>query len=436
MSLFGPDFRSMNVEELIEYLKKNNKDIVRGKACNALEKVGNKRSILPLIDILNEEKMKFSGNWWLPDQQRFLRVDVIRALDKIYTREKDQRIIKPLINELNFVNQDFLNDRNSCEAAIKALVNINDNDVKKALISIAYDIRYVDYSSSLQDFLKDTLKNPELLPLITEAKRKSSKSTKEMLSSLLSRILPGQTLNAFSIVSYTDNMSFIRGADRLVAAVAATAVLGPLGGIIVGGGGSGGKGYKSGIIGYSDKEFFFIDIYSSFFQNRNGFVTTGSENIPQHFIKRIPLKELKMDFDENSGVFLVSGALNLQFIIGDFVNYLNLENAHFIVNAIKNPQNVRETTKQEKIPDTTKEIPQKQHSEIDVSRSVSLEKNQISPKVIPTNMELRDKRDDQNAVKQYVMQYECTKCDASSPVPSKDCPKCGGPMIGIKRIKK
>lgn len=339
MGWFGPDFRSMernkDVESLIEYLK-NDSISVRTKSCEALNRIGDKRAILPLIDLLNEKKMKGDPKqFWLPDELIHLRFAAIRTLYKLYTLEKneDQRIIKVLIDELNFPKFAGCSGSDNCEEAIDALKNINNSDAKKALISIAYDLRYRHYAPKLQDFLKDALKNAELLPFITEAKQKSSESTKEKISSdVLSRIIPDKTLNAFSIVQSAPATA--AKADKLIATVAATAVLGPLGGIIVGGGGD--TGYNSGIIGCSDKEFFFINFYNNPFNNENGFIITDSNYIHNNFIKSIPLKELKMDFIENRGIFLVSGALNLQFIIGDFVNYKNLENAHFIVDALKN----------------------------------------------------------------------------------------------------
>jgi len=73
----------------------------------------------------------------------------------------------------------------------------------------------------------------------------------------------------------------------------------------------------------------------------------------------------------------------------------------------------------------------KQQQKISELRSVDPKRPQVSSKVIPLDnqMELRDKRNVQNAV----MKYECTKCEALFSTPSRVCPKCGGPMIGIKK---
>ena len=68
---------------------------------------------------------------------------------------------------------------------------------------------------------------------------------------------------------------------------------------------------------------------------------------------------------------------------------------------------------------------------IPVSKSVDPEKPKGSSKVVPINnqTQLKDKRNDHYAV----MQYECTKCKALFSTPSRKCPKCDGPMIGIKK---
>ena len=73
----------------------------------------------------------------------------------------------------------------------------------------------------------------------------------------------------------------------------------------------------------------------------------------------------------------------------------------------------------------------KQQQKISELRSVDPERSQVNSEVIPLNnqLESRDKRNVQNTF----MQYECTKCGALFSTPSRVCPKCDGPMIGIKK---
>jgi len=394
MGLFVPDFRSMerhkDVEGLIEYLKNDSNDL-RFKSCEALGKVGDNRAIQPIIDMLNEKKMQDLSS----KELREVRSSAICTIYELYIRGegKDQKIIKVLVNELNHPLTALYIGSDSCYEAISSLMKINNIDTKKVLISIAYDYRYIAYMDTLGKYVKDLWFDAELRPIINETKQKLSESTKKVISShFLSKFLPDQTLNAFSIATYTPEMA----ATVMAVTAVAKAALGPIGKIIVGGRLD--VDYKSGLIGCSDKEFFFIDFNPPSIDTQNGFARFAT-NLTYKFIKRAPLKELKVEYNEVNGDFLVTGALSLRFIIGDYFNYLNSENAHFIVNAIKNDQNIHETSNQEKIPDSTKEITQKQHPEIAVSRSVGLEKKQVSPNVIPTNnyTELRDKQDDQKA---------------------------------------
>jgi len=341
LNLFGPDIgymeKNKDVESLIACLK-NDSLSVRKKACDALGRIGDKRAILPLINMLKEDEEKMKGDpKTLSYEFRELRSSIIYSLSKIYQlgKDDDPRIVKTLIDELNFPTPHYpelFEHLDSCLRAISGLAIMNNNDAKKALISIIYNPRYKKYEPLFQNFLKDTLQNPELLPYINDTYQKQTEVTKKAFCSRLSEILPDQKLKTFSIVTYTSAMAMTAMADKLIVSAAATAVLGPVGGIILGGGGT--SEYKNGIIGFSDKEFFFIDFNYSL-PSTNGYIEYPLYRTPK-FIKRVPLKEVKVEYDENSGKFLVTGAINSQFVIGNFNNYANSQNAHLIVNAIKN----------------------------------------------------------------------------------------------------
>lgn len=329
----GPNFdlleKNKDVEKLIEYLQSNNKYGIRISACNSLGEIGDKRSISPLIDLLNEENMKFNKNSWLSDDKKAVRTAAIHALGEIYTREKDQRIIKPLVDELIFFDQTCYGG-DSSEEAIKALININDNDVKKVLISKAYDSQYLKYMPLLKDFLKEASQNPELLPLINETRKKLSDRTREILrSDVLHKLLPNEKIFKFTIVSCKTGIS--SQVDGAIATVAATAVLGPLGGLIFGGGGG---GYSSAIIGCNDKDFFFIEV-GDFFSNKNGFLTF-SKTIDYKSVLQRPFKSVKVDYNEKTGIFVMHEPFKRECIFGDFMNFNNLDDVPSIVRTLKN----------------------------------------------------------------------------------------------------
>jgi len=318
MGLFGPSIgnmeRNKDVEGLINCLKDDRWGVRHG-ACQALGRLGDRRAVQPLINSLDDKNLKAD-----PDYIRAVKCLTIEALGKI----GDARAVDPLLKVIRNYTGNELN------YAINALAAINTFEAIKALIDIAFDSKYWPYwQQSPFEFVKKFKNDPKFSQLINDGLEKMQNNSKQSLNSLVSTVIKNQPISAIGI-------GFWESAGTQVRSIGTKLIQGAVfGGPAM----SWAKTiYQKGIVIVSNKELIVLEC-GEYEGNPEGQLIEGLEKILKNCtIKKYPLKEINIKYDENTSRLMVSGKLNTILTFPNFCNFSNSLNAFQIAEAAKNAQ--------------------------------------------------------------------------------------------------